>query len=122
QERIKVESEAVLQILNKCQVGVWDLLGSEALDFELSKIEDAVRRYKVSRLYSLAEQKIKVDKDVEKRAKELKSSGFAALDGLHIVCAETGGAEVMLTPTIFNKVGSPSRIKGGCEDNEHNTN
>lgn len=92
-----MESEAVLQILNKCQVGDWNLLGSEALDFEISKIDDRVRRYKVSRLYSLAEQKVKVDENVKRRAKELQSSGFAALDALHIACAENGKAEVMLT-------------------------
>lgn len=93
QERIKIESEAVLQILNKCQVGDWNLLGSEALGFEISKIDDRVRRYKVSRLYSLAEQKVKVDENVKKRAKELQSSGFAALDALHMACAENGSVK-----------------------------
>lgn len=96
QERIKMESEAVLQILNRCQAGAWGLLGSDALEFEISKTEDRVRKYKVSRLYSLAGQKIEVNGDV-KRVKELQSLGFPALDALHIACAEKGKAEVMLT-------------------------
>lgn len=97
QERIKIESEAVLQILNRCQAGAWDLLGSDALEFEISKIEDRVRKYKVSRLYSLAKQKVRVDRDVRDGAKEFQSSNFPALDALHIACAEKGKAEVMLT-------------------------
>lgn len=96
QERIRIESEAVLLILNRCQIGIWNLIGSEVLDFEISKIKDPVRKYKVSALYSLCHQKIIVNESVRKRALNLQSGGFPALDALHIACAEFG-ADVMLT-------------------------
>jgi len=40
QERIRLESEAVLLILERCQGEVWQLLGSDAVDYEVSRIPD----------------------------------------------------------------------------------
>ena len=39
QDRIRIESEAILAILNKC-LNEWTLVGSEAIDYEISKIPD----------------------------------------------------------------------------------
>jgi len=96
QERIRLESEAVLLILNRCQTGEWEIIGSDILDFEISKIEDPVRRYKVGSLYSLRRQKIRIGENIRRRAIELQNAGFPALDALHVACAEIG-ADVMLT-------------------------
>ena len=40
QDRVHLESEAVLSILNHSQVSNWVLIGSEAVDSEISKIPD----------------------------------------------------------------------------------
>lgn len=58
QERIKLESEAVLSILSGCEVGKWALLNSEVIDFEVSLISDFERRLKIMSLLTLASQKI----------------------------------------------------------------
>ncbi len=42
-DRIRIESEAVLAILNRCQQD-WTLAGSEAIDYEISKIPDDERK------------------------------------------------------------------------------
>ncbi len=39
QDRIRMESEAVLMILNRC-LSDWILVGSEVIDYELSRIPD----------------------------------------------------------------------------------
>lgn len=97
QERIRLESEAVLAILYRCQMGEWELVGSEAIDLEISKIPDDDKREKVEILYSIAKTKIEVDEEVEKRASELEKLNFKAFDALHVACAEKAGADVMLT-------------------------
>ncbi len=97
QERIRLEAEAVLLILNNCQKGIWDLIGSEAIDFEISKIRDPIKRFKVESLYAICKNKVKIDEEIRLRAKELQSLGFKALDALHIACAEYGKADVLLT-------------------------
>jgi len=97
QERIRLEAEAVLLILARCQNREWRLLGSEAIGFEISRIPDEDRRRKVVLLASLADSKVSVTERVERRAMELEELGFKALDALHIACAEDGNADVLLT-------------------------
>ena len=97
QERIRLEAEAVLLILNNCQKGIWDLIGSEVIDFEISKIPNQIKRFKVESLYAICKDKVKIDEKIRLRAKELQSLGFKALDALHIACAEAGKADVLLT-------------------------
>jgi predicted nucleic acid-binding protein len=97
QERIRLEAEAVLLILARCQNRDWQLLGSEAIDFEISRIPDEERRRKIVLLASLAESGVTMTEQVEHRAMELEKLGFKALDALHLACAEEGKVEVLLT-------------------------
>ncbi len=97
QERVRLEAEAVLLILERCQAGVWRLLGSEPVDYEISRIPDVERRRKVLHLALLAKIKERVSEEVQTRAQELERHGFKALDALHVACAEAGGADVLLT-------------------------
>jgi len=97
QDRIRLEAEAVLLILERCRAGEWRLLGSEAVDYEISRIPDVDRRRKVFYLASVACVKQIVTETVQARAEELERLGFKALDALHLACAEAGNAEVFLT-------------------------
>lgn len=97
QERIRLESEAVLLILERCQSQAWRLLGSEAVDYEVSRIPDKERQRKVIHLALVAKTKQSITDSAEVRAKELKRLGFMTLDALHLACAEAGNAEVLLT-------------------------
>lgn len=97
QDRIRLESEAVLTILSRSETEGWALLGSEAIDIEISKIPDENRRQKVSILASTLQSHIVVDEDVEKRAMALAALGFKSFDSLHVACAEKGRANVLLT-------------------------
>ncbi|HDH96974.1 MAG TPA: PIN domain-containing protein [Proteobacteria bacterium] len=97
QDRVRLESEAVLAILGRCQDEGWILLGSEVIDLEISRIPDGERKQKVGLLSSIARLRVVVGDAVERRAVELERLGFKAFDALHIACAEAGGADVLLT-------------------------
>lgn len=69
----------------------------EAIDAEIAQTPDAERRQRLSVLASLATTRAIVTKQVESRALELAGLGFKAYDALHIVCAEAGNADILLT-------------------------
>ena len=97
QERIRLESEAVLAILTHCQSGGWYLIGSDIIENELLRIPDEEKREKVKILAKISSVKIDVNAAIEKRGFELENSGFNAFDALHIACAEDAKANVLLT-------------------------
>ena len=97
QDRVRLESEAVLTILSRTQSENWTLLTSEVVGIEVSKIPDDDRRQKVTILTSLSGSNIVVDEATEKRALELERLSFKSFDALHIACAERGRADVLLT-------------------------
>jgi len=97
QDRVRLESEAVLTILEHARSRMWALIGSEVIDIEISKIPDDDLRCKVNILSGMKQKFITVNNDVEIRAKELEILGFKSFDALHIACAEKGDADILLT-------------------------
>ena len=97
QDRVRLESEAVLTILEHARSRMWALIGSEVIDIEISKIPDDDLRCKVNILSGMKQKFITVNNDVEIRAKELEKLGFKSFDALHIACAEKGDADILLT-------------------------
>ncbi len=61
QERIRLEAEAVLLILERCQKGQWELVGSEAIWFEITQIPDEERRQKVLALAKLKKEMVVIN-------------------------------------------------------------
>jgi hypothetical protein len=94
-ERIRMESEAVLAILNRCLFD-WTLIGSEVIDYEISKTPDIERQRKAERIISISKEKVFVNDVIAARALEIEKIGLKPTDSLHISCAEMS-AEVMLT-------------------------
>ena len=96
-ERVRIEADAVLSILRKCEDGRWTLLGSEIIEYEISKSPDFEKREKVELLYSISKDRIIMNEKILERAKELERISFSGYDALHIASAEYGGADVFLT-------------------------
>ena len=92
---IRIESEAVITILSRC-LDEWILVGSEVIDYEISKIPDEERRKKVEILALSSKEKITVDDEIVERAIEIENIKLNPIDALHIACAEKS-ADVMLT-------------------------
>jgi len=95
QERIRLESEAVITILGRSKT--LTLLTSEIVDLEISKIPDEDRKQKVVLLSSISKMNIAIDDEIISRAKELKKMGFKSFDAFHIACAEKDQADALLT-------------------------
>ena len=95
QERIRLESEAVITILGRSKT--LTLLTSEIVDLEISKIPDEDRKQKVRLLSSIPKMNIVIDDEIISRAKELNTMGFKSFDAFHLTCAEKGQADALLT-------------------------
>jgi len=97
QDRIHLEAEAILSILNHSQTAGWSVIGSDAIDYEISKMPDNDKLLMVQILSTMHDAHVKVDAGVERRAVELKRAGLKPLDALHVACAEKGKADILLT-------------------------
>jgi predicted nucleic acid-binding protein len=96
QPRIRLETEAILEIVSRCRTGEWELLSSTALESEIARTPDLTRREQVQEALSIAQQKILVNSEISKRAIDLINFRIKNFDALHIACAE-GNADVFLT-------------------------
>jgi hypothetical protein len=97
QLRVRLESEAITDILRNVSRGRWTMIGSDAVDDEIGAIRDPVRRAKTRRLASYASEHVPADADLARRGEILESMGFRGYDSLHIACAEAAGADALLT-------------------------
>jgi predicted nucleic acid-binding protein len=97
QLRIRLESEAIVIVLEKFQSGEWQWLSSEALLYELRQNPDVEKRQWTLALAQMAHKSIALTEETLGRAEALEQMGFDAYDALHLACAEAGGADVFLT-------------------------
>ncbi len=97
QEKIHLESEAVLIILSKIQSQHWELLGSDIIDFEISKIPDKERKKKVENFTQLISKKQSITNKLVQRAKMIEKKGIKPLNSLHIAAAELMNSDYMIT-------------------------
>jgi len=97
QERLRLESEAVLAILSRIEKGEWNWIGSEILIDEIEQTPDTQKLSRTRLLSGFIQENVEIgDKEV-KRAKELQKEGFQLFDALHIACAESAKADVFLS-------------------------
>lgn len=97
QPRIRLEAEAVLMVLARCEIGDWEWISSEALDWEIGRNPDPERLRRIRSLLAHADRSLLVGPAEIARAQELEAWGLSAYDALHVACAESGGADVLLT-------------------------
>lgn len=77
QNRIHLESEAVLTILSICEKGPWQVIVSEVTKFEILAIPDYDRKEKVLSLTKLANGIIQLDQTICSRANTIMNMGFS---------------------------------------------
>lgn len=95
--RIKVETEAVFAVLAAVQAGEQVLLGSEALEYEVMRIPDEVRRSEVLSVLALATERLLITDAVETLALQLEQQGLDAMDAIHLALASTAKADFFCT-------------------------
>src|SRR2546426_856145 len=97
QNRVRVEAEAVLSILEMAQSHEVEIFGSDIIDDELSEMPDDERREKVELLLTLASSHIALTAAIEQHAAELQKWSISPLDALHLAAAENATADFLTT-------------------------
>jgi predicted nucleic acid-binding protein len=98
QDRVFLESEAVLSILARCQGGQWNVANSEDVDLELSKTANPDKLKKVRALYAVAGgERLLITGEVVTRALYFQQNGLKHYDSLHLALAEFWRGDVLLT-------------------------
>lgn len=98
QERIHLESEAILDILRKGQIGGYETVGSDVLELEMEHIRDDEKKLRVKELYKVSNVRVSYTDEIRSRSMEIKvQSKIKTFDSLHIAAAEAIGADVILT-------------------------
>lgn len=92
QQRIYYESQSILTLIWRSYWGYYELIGSEALLFEL--------RNPLARLlfHFAVRDIVRYDLSVKKRAKQIRAgSNIKEMDSVHLASAEAAGVNVFLT-------------------------
>jgi len=97
QERIRLESEAVLAIISRIEKGEWDWVGSEVLMDEIEQTPDTQKLSRARLLSGFIKQMVEIGEKEVKRAKDLQKDGFQVFDALHTACAESAKTDVFLS-------------------------
>ncbi|MBI5652012.1 MAG: PIN domain-containing protein [Chloroflexi bacterium] len=97
QPRVHLESEAILILLARVKTNEWEWLSSTVLDLEINQITDPARKNRIKLLMTAVHRVVLVQTIEAQRGKELSAMDIPAIDALHIACAESGGADVLLT-------------------------
>ena len=93
QPRIRVESEAVLALLNVVQSGGIVLLNSEALEYEMRRIPDKMRCNEVIAVLALAEERLELTEATVALAASLEKKGIDPMDAVHLAFASVAKAD-----------------------------
>jgi predicted nucleic acid-binding protein len=97
QNRVRLEAEAVLSILEMADARQLEIIGSDIIDDELAEMPDHERREKVELLLTVVSTQIALTTGIERRAVELQKWGLTSLDALHLASAESAHADYFLT-------------------------
>lgn len=82
-----------MAILASVQAGDVSLLGSEALDYEASRIPNEERRGQMAAILALAHEYVELTPGVEQLAESLEKSGIFPVDAIHLALASIAGAD-----------------------------
>jgi len=115
QVRVRLESEAILHIIDLCTSGELRWVASNVLDFEIGQTRDAERRQRVDTLRSFADDSVAITASGLQRSHEIETLGISSLDARHIACAEQAQVDAFLTTddrllTLVNRFRSQFQI------------
>lgn len=97
QDRIHLESEAVIAILKNVETNNWIWISSSVVSFEINQTPNLDRKHRLSKLCDQASHIIKLDEEIYAISENLKKTGFQSYDALHLACAKKAGVDVFLS-------------------------
>ncbi len=96
-DRIRLESEAVAIILERCEQDFYYLVSSEIVSHEISRIPNKDKLNAVLRLSNTSKVIVKVNEKIIKRVKQFQESSIKPFDALHLALAEHEKVNIFLT-------------------------
>lgn len=97
QDRIHLESEAVITVLKHVETGDWIWISSSVVLFEVNQTPNSDRRNRLLTLCDKASRIIKLNEEIYTISENLKQIGFKSYDALHLACAEKAGVDILLS-------------------------
>lgn len=97
QQRIRVEAEASLALVELVERGELEILSSDALLYEIGKTQDPVRRDFALAVLEYADVRVEATTEVTARAEAFVVAGVRSVDALHLASAVEGGAQFFAT-------------------------
>lgn len=97
QARIKLETEALFQILSDIDSRNSKLILSEVTELENSKNPYYSIKIRIDELISKADRKIKVTAATKRQAKIFENTGLNGMDALHLAAAVQGKVDFFVT-------------------------
>ena len=86
-----------MRLINLCESGQFELVGSETLLYEAFRNPNILRRLFAFRVMSKAAISVELSDRIEARSRDLVESGFKPLDALHLACAEEAETDYFCT-------------------------
>ena len=97
QDRVFLESEAVLTILKRCEENTWTLTTSDVIEFELSRLTNSTKFEKVKSLCEVAINRIVSSDETKVLARNYQEYGVKQMDSYHLALCEMNGIDALLT-------------------------
>ena len=94
---VRMECEAILSIINICEIKHWSFYSSDVLFDEILSMTNVDKQEKVLLLYHSAAIHIALTDEIVSRAKDLERFNIKSYDALHLASAEAGNADIFLT-------------------------
>lgn len=96
-QRVVLEADALITLLDKIQSNEVMLVSSEVLEFEVLRGNWQDERVIIEEGLALAAVVVPLDEAIRRRASEFGAVGVSAMDSLHLACAEVGAADFFVT-------------------------
>lgn len=93
QMRVATEAEAVLKLFEACETGILQIVSSDVLLFELSRIDLSPRRTYCINILAKSSNFIELSGSIETLANTHSESGIKTLDALHLAAAVEGNVD-----------------------------
>lgn len=97
QDRIRLETEAILLILSRIATGEWQWVSSTVITTEIKQTPDATRQQRLLLLLEQVNETVIMSPETITRVRQLEAMGFKPFDAAHLAVAENGQADIFLT-------------------------
>ena len=96
-DRNRLEGESVINIFKLFNSDQYKLISSEVIEAELSKMNNLDKLNEIKKILKIADFKIILNEQIDRRSQELEKLGFSLYDSFHLACAEFAKIDVLLT-------------------------